>query len=240
MSHPQAAASMHSEARRVDVIDDDPEFRQSLAWILQSVGYTVETFASADDFLIRQHHGNASVALIDLLLPGMTGLALCREILTRRMPIAFILISGHADVPSAIEAIRLGATDLLEKPFSSQKLLDVVDKAQQAACLKQKQWEEEQQADRRVQELSPRERDVFQAMAAGMVTKEIAKRLGISGRTVDVHRSRIMYKLGVRSPLQIAALLTILQRKTQRELPDVGSARLAATHPASELARPMG
>lgn len=205
-----------TEARRVDVVDDDPEFSGALAWILRSVGYSVRNFAAAPEYLEQVPAATPSAVVVDLLLPGTTGLSLCREIVARQLPCAFIMTSGHADVPSAVETMRLGAVDFLEKPFTRQRLLEVVDDGLRAAARKQQRRQEEEEAERCLEGLSGREREVFNAIAAGLVTKEIARRLGISTRTVDVHRSGIMQKLRLESPIQLGNLLAILERKAVR------------------------
>lgn len=207
---------MNAEPRYVDVVDDDPEFAQSVSWILSSIGYAVQIFTTAPEFLDRVSPALPRAVMIDLLLPAMTGLSLCRELVARQLPCAFVMVSGHADVASVVETMRLGAIDFLEKPFTRQRLLEVADAALRAACRKQKRQREEEQVDRCLEALSAREREVFDAMGAGLVTKEIARRLGISARTVDVHRSRIMQKLSVGSPAQLGSLLAIVERKTLR------------------------
>jgi FixJ family two-component response regulator len=208
--------STQGQLGRVYVVDDDPGVNESITWTLNSVGYIVETFLGAPEFLSKAKIANPSVVIIDLLLPGMTGLNLCREILARRLACSFVVISGHADVPSALEAMHLGAIDLLEKPFSRQRLLEIVDKALRVACANHRRIAEEDEVNRRLQDLSPRERQVFDAIAAGLMTKEIAKQLELSVRTVDVHRSRITQKLGLESPLQLANLLAVIERKASR------------------------
>lgn len=207
-----ADASTSTEIAYVVVVDDDSEVCQSIAWTLNSVGYSVQTYPSVDAFLAQPVPGQPLTVLIDLLLPGMTGLGLCREILARDIPCVFAVISGHADVPTAVEAMKLGAIDLLEKPFGKQRLLEVVSKATATARERSSHRHEAAETLRRLESLSPREREIFDAIASGLVTKEIAKRLEISGRTVDVHRSRIMQKLGIESPLQIANILAIVKQ----------------------------
>jgi two-component system, LuxR family, response regulator FixJ len=199
---------------QVYVVDDDPEVGRAISWALDSVGYSVAVYPVAEEFLSQATTSDPSVVIIDMVLPGMTGLNLCREIVWRAIPCAFVMISGHADVPSTVEALHLGATDLLEKPFSHQRLVDAVHRTLHVARVRHKNRLEEREISQRVAELSPREREVFQAVAEGLVTKEIAKRLGVSPRTVDVHRSRIMQKLGLDSPLQLANVLVVMERKT--------------------------
>lgn len=200
-----------SEVGHVLVVDDDDGLRQSIAHTLSSVGYSVEAFPSADVFLSHAISAEPTTVLIDFLLPGMTGLDLCREIIARNLPCTFSVISGHADVPSAVEAMKLGAVDLLEKPFGRQRLLEVVKKALDAAHHRAVNRAAEASTLQRLESLTPREREVFEAVASGLVTKEIARRLGISARTIDVHRSRIMQKLGIESPLQLASVLASLK-----------------------------
>jgi len=195
---------------RVYVIDDDADVRQSVEWVLRLVGYEVRTFASADAFLDLDVTPDPCCLIVDLLLPSMTGLKVCREVEARRSSCAFLMITGYGDVPSAVEAMKLGAVDFLEKPFSQQRLLDAVSLAIAQARENHRRQSSESQYAARLAQLTCRERQVLDAVAAGLVTKEVARRLGISSRTVDVHRSRIMQKLGIESPLQLAKILAIL------------------------------
>lgn len=198
---------------QVYVVDDDADVRESVTCTLRSVGYAVETYREAAEFLSGKAGFVPSVVIVDMLLPGMTGLGLCREIVRQELPCAFVVISGHADVSSAVETMRLGAIDLLEKPFGRQRLLEVVNKALHVAHARYKLSVEKDEAVRRLSQLSPREREVFDAVASGLVTKEIAKRLQISTRTVDVHRSHVMQKLKIQSSWQLATLLAIVGQK---------------------------
>lgn len=207
---------MDITAMLIDVVDDDANFAQSAAWVLQSFGYATRTFSTGYHFLCELSITVPNVVIIDLLLPGMTGLHLCHEIVARQVPCAFVVVSGHADVRSVVEVMQLGAIDLLEKPFTRQRLLEVAGDAAQAACKRQRLLQEEMQTVKLLQELSTREREVFDAVAAGLVTKEIAKHFGISARTVDVHRSRIMRKLGMSSPLQFGSILAVVERMSQQ------------------------
>jgi len=210
--------ALATDGTKVFVVDDDSAVGSSIALTLSSVGYCVESFSCAYAFLAHANASKPSVAIIDMILPGMTGLHLCREINLRRIPCSFLMISGHADVPSAVEAMRMGAIDLLEKPFSRQRVLEVVNKGARLAELNHKIRLEEDDVTRRLEELSPRERVVFDAIAEGLVTKEISKRLEISDRTVDVHRSRIWQKLAIDSPSRLATFLAIHDRKAFRTL----------------------
>lgn len=201
---------MDELANHVIVVDDDSDMRESIAWILSSLGYSVQAFATADEYLNAPICAEPCCLLADLLLPGMTGLNLCREIAARQTPCSFVMISGFGDIPSAVEAMRLGAIDFLVKPFSRQQLLDAVGRAIQKARDFAQDRLKKKNFSTRMSQLSVREQEVLNAVASGLVTKEIANLLAISTRTVDVHRSRIMHKLGIESPLQLANVLAIL------------------------------
>jgi FixJ family two-component response regulator len=200
----------------VYVVDDDRDVRDSVKWILGSVGYRVKVFADAQTCLEQVEGDEPICFLVDLLLPGMTGLRLCQEFLTGHPSFAFVLISGHADVPSAVEAMKLGAVDFLEKPFSRERLLAVVHEAMRLATCRQKKVAEEDDVEERLNTLSAREREVFQCMAEGLATKQIARSLGISNKTIDVHRSKIMKKLQVDTPTQLGRLFYLSNRHRER------------------------
>ncbi len=201
---------MDGVSSHVCVVDDDPAMRESIAWILKSVGYSVQSFASADEYLAAPNSTDPSCVITDLLLPGTTGMNLCREIASGESPCSFVMISGYGDIPSAVEAMRLGAIDFLVKPFSRQQLIDAVSRAMQKAYDDQQERQSKKEYATRMAKLSDREHEVLNAVASGLVTKEIASRLSISPRTVDVHRSRIMHKLGIESPMQLANIFAIL------------------------------
>jgi FixJ family two-component response regulator len=201
---------MRTAVRDVYVVDDDGCVRESLVAVLSSVGYSVKTFSTADEFLSADLGPAPYCLVVDLLLPGMTGLQLCREVRARHpSSSAFVMISADGDITSAVDAMRLGAVDFLEKPFSHQRLLESVDRAIRAVETTQESCEAKQECLSRLARLTTREREVLDAMALGLVTKEISKRLSISTRTVDVHRSRIMEKLDLESPLQLANFLAM-------------------------------
>lgn len=204
-------------ANVVHIVDDDPDLRDSLACVLNSVGYAVVQYPTADEFFHNigpslDADGGNHCLLVDLLLPGMSGLKLLREIRSRKAPFAFVVITGNGDVSSAVEAMRLGAVDFLEKPFTRGRLLDAVNGALRMARELQERTAAEEAVSARLAKLTEREREIFRALADGLLTKEIAKRFAISTRTVDVHRSRIMQKLGIASPLQLAHFITMLQQ----------------------------
>lgn len=214
---------MDSNCGVVHVIDDDPEVGKSIAWVLNSVGYQVEIQGTADQFLAKEIDASGCCLIVDLLMPGTPGMNLCRTIVARNVPCCFLVITGNGDVKSAVDAMQLGASDFLEKPFGKQQLLDAVGRAVRTADARHQSHKLELELDSRLAKLSARERGVFDAVSAGLLTKEIAKRLGISTRTVDVHRSRIMQKLEISSPTQLAHLLAFAERRRARLTPLMAS-----------------
>lgn len=204
------------ETMSVHVIDDDADVRASIEWTLRTEGYAVKVHASAQDFHSQQDECSPSCLVIDLLMPGMTGLQLCREIANSLGTFAFVMMSGHGDVSAAVEAMKLGAVDFLEKPCSRQKLLDAVQRASTRLLSEVAEIREEEQSRRQIEQLTAREKEVFEQMSQGRVTKEIAARLGISPKTVDVHRSRISQKLRFDSPTQMGRFVAIEHRRLRR------------------------
>jgi FixJ family two-component response regulator len=209
---------MAIETGRVYLVDDDDHICHSIAWVLKSVGYVVKTFTTAEQFLDEPIESVPYCLIVDLLLPGMTGLKLCRQVLSRDRACGFIVITGNADVPSAVEAMRMGAIDFLEKPFGRQRLLDSVDQTLQKVRLRYQNHLLQNEMLTRFATLTRRERDVFNKVAAGLPTKAIAASCGISTRTVDVHRSRILQKLGIESPTQLGHIISVLTRISEAGL----------------------
>lgn len=200
----------------VYVVDDNEEIRNSVKWTLTTVGYLVQTFDNAADCLHRIDAAIPTCVVVDLLLPGMTGLRLCRELIAMQANCAVVMISGHGDVTSAVEAMKLGAVDFLEKPFGREQLLHAVNQAIALVTRRQQEIREEDEVTERLQKLSAREREVLESMAAGLVTKQIAGKLGISPRTVDVHRSNIAQKMCIVSPSQLSHIMMLQSRRQSR------------------------
>jgi len=185
---------------RIHLLDYDAVDRVANLTLLEKVGHVVTAYDLVDDFL-RADLGDAPQCLIvDLLTPGLNGLQVCREIASRQIPCSFVITSSLSDVTSAVEAMRIGAVDFLEKPCRGPRLLEAVDRAIAAAQARHDELLRQRDMRGRIALLSSRERVVLDAIAEGLPTKSIAKRLEISTRTVDVHRSRIMQKLDVGSP----------------------------------------
>lgn len=195
----------------VCVIDDDRSIRESIGCLLSTAGYVVHTFSDADEFLLNPPEATAYCLIVDLLLPGLNGMELCRQLVAQDQPFAFIVITAHSDIPTAVEAMRMGAIDFLEKPFSNQDLIEATGRAMQVAIARHEVHREHENFSLLLAQLSPREREVLDFVAAGKSTKVIANQFGISPRTVDVHRSRIMSKLQIDSPMQLGKALEILR-----------------------------
>jgi len=191
---------MPPEHRFVHVVDDEGPMRRSLALLLRSAGYAVRSFANGDAFL------QAAAAdlpygcvLLDLRMPGMDGLAVQRAMTERRLTHPVVVITAHGTVPAAVQAMKAGACDVLEKPFSGEELLRAAQSAlERRNALLAAPWEAEE-AGVRLASLSPRETEVLRGLVAGCQNKVIALDLGISPRTVEIHRGNLMSKLGARS-----------------------------------------
>ncbi len=187
-----------SEAAQIYIVDDDAAVRDSLSILLSSAGYSVELFGSARAFLERNTPTRNGCALIDVRMPDMDGLQLQEELARRKTGLPVIIMTGHADVPLAVRAMKAGAADFLEKPISRVQLLASIEKAGRQARPSPPDPEVEA-AKRRISELTERERDVFDLLLVGLQSKAIARKLSISPRTVQVHRGRVMHKLKVQS-----------------------------------------
>lgn len=189
------------------VVDDDPSMRNGLRRLLKSAGYSVETFATAEDFLAFDKSGNDPECLIlDLQMPGMNGLDLQEELVAQNRIIPIIFVTGHGDIPSSVKAIKKGAVDFLSKPFDDEKLFDSVEEALIKAAKARTVWEEKEGIRQRLGTLTPREYEVLTHVIAGLLNKQTAYVLKISEKTVKVYRARIMEKMGVDSVAQLVRL----------------------------------
>ncbi len=204
-----------SDVGNVFVVDDDQKMLESMAWTLRSVGYDVTLCSDGPGCLDAFDSKHPLCVVVDLLLPGMTGLKLCEKLATHSN-CTFVMISGHGDVRSAVDAMKLGAIDFLEKPFNRDTLLTAVESGLETAKTQSEQMAEEEAVVSKMASLTSREREVFECMADGLVTKQIAAQLRSSPKTVDVHRSRISKKLGLVSPKQIAYVIYLSRRASAR------------------------
>lgn len=189
------------------VVDDDAAMRRSLAYLLDSAGWRVETFESAQDFLDHYNGHEPSCLVLDVRMPLMSGLGLQQTLKERGIHVPIIFLTGHGDLAMAVQAMKTGACDFLEKPCKDQVLLDAVTRAVRRSIQEGEIRLHTRTAQIALANLTMREREVAELMAAGKPNKIIARELAISDKTVQVHRHNTMEKLGVHSAAEIAQLL---------------------------------
>ena len=197
---------MMAVAPMVFVVDDEPSVRRSLTRLLASAGYTVEAFASAREFLARAPYAGPCCLVLDVRMPGLSGLELQETLAAAGRRMSIVFVTGHVDVPMSVRAMKRGAADLLTKPVDDKVLLAAIQRAlaKDVADL----GEEARVADvrKRVKLLSPRETEVFALVVTGMLNKQIAAALGISEKTIKVHRARVMEKMRAGSVAELVRL----------------------------------
>ena len=190
---------MTEEMGTVFVVDDDSSVRGGLGRLLKSVGLAVETFASAREFLERGRAEGPACLVLDVRLPELSGLDLQAELARAGVAIPIIFITGHGNVPISVRAMKAGAADFMEKPVDDQQLLDAVHRALERDRRVRQEQAEVAELRRRLESLTPREREVLAHVVAGRLNKQIAAELGTSEKTVKVHRARVMEKMKVSS-----------------------------------------
>jgi RNA polymerase sigma factor (sigma-70 family) len=190
---------MRADGLTVYIVDDDAAVRDSLALMLGLSGYRTAAFADAEAFLASWREHWTGCVVTDLRLPGASGLELQAQLRRQRSALPGIVITAHGDVPSARAAFRAEAVDFLEKPFDDAQLRAAIDRA---LALEERRLQRRGDAEK-LERLTPREREVLERAAQGLHAKEIAASLGISPRTVEVHKTRIMEKLGVRNVAEL-------------------------------------
>ncbi|NIB44935.1 response regulator transcription factor [Pseudomaricurvus alkylphenolicus] len=181
----------------VFVVDDDQDFRESLQWLLEGAGYDVIIYESAEAFL-EHYQQQPGCLLLDVRMSGMSGLALQQELKRREYVLPVIMITGHGDVPMAVQAMKNDAVDFIEKPFEDTQLLEVIDKTLAGTQQRFAEQNQQQEVLARWNSLSRRETDVARLVVSGSANREIADTLGISIKTVEIHRSRVMTKMEAR------------------------------------------
>jgi FixJ family two-component response regulator len=190
-------------ARLIYVVDDDDAFRDSLRWLLESAGYRVALFSSAERFLAAHRAGHGACLLLDVRMPGLSGIELQAELNRREDGIPVIFVTGHGDVPMAVEAVKKGAVDFIEKPFADSRLLALIERVAAMDDPARHDRAERQSAAARLNTLTEREREVLDRVCAGRRNKQIADELGISIKTVEAHRAHAMEKMGAASIAEV-------------------------------------
>lgn len=190
----------------VFVVDDDAAVCDSLTWLIKSAGLPVETYDSARAFLAHYRPDRPGCLVLDLRMPGMSGIELQERLARQEMSLPVIIITGHGDVPTAVKAMRAGAVDLLEKPFDGEVLLKSIRKALERDARNRHDWALWSEAADRLAALTSREHEVLELIVAGKSNKETAAELDVSPKTIEAHRGHIMHKVGVRSLAELVHL----------------------------------
>ncbi|GAA0405195.1 response regulator transcription factor [Cocleimonas flava] len=199
---------MTNQTQTVFIVDDDQAVRDSLADLMDSVGINVETYATANDFLGQYTSDRLGCLILDIRMPGMSGLELQQELIRRDTVLPIIFITGHGDVPMAVQAIQAGALDFIQKPFRDQDLLDRVNYALKSCDSQQNNQQQTQSVKKHIHNLTPREHQVMEMIVEGKANKVIAIDLGLSQRTIEVHRKNVMQKLEARSLAELVRIVT--------------------------------
>jgi two-component system response regulator FixJ len=192
-------AAQTNQGPTVFIVDDDAAIRFAMQALMDSVNLEHEIFGSADEFLEKANEHRPGCLVLDIRMPGLGGLELQEELIKRQSTLPIIFITGHGDVPMAVEAMQKGAVDFIQKPFRDQELLDRIREA--LATDEERREAQQQHAEiaLRLDRLTKREREVFELVVTGKPNKVIAYELGVSQRTVEIHRARVMEKMQARS-----------------------------------------
>lgn len=194
----------------VHIVDDDPAVRDALQWLLQSRGVGSMTWSSAEAFLATASANLFGCCLLDVRMPGMSGIELFDRLQAIHCRIPVIFLTGHGDVPMAVKALKDGAFDFIEKPYDDNALVDKVLAALSHDAIRSAKSETANQVRQRLAQLTQRELEVMRMILSGKLNKVIADELGIAMRTVEVHRSHIFEKMQVRSAVELSQLLVLL------------------------------
>lgn len=195
-----------SSQSTVFVVDDDQAMRNSLKWLIESVGMQVETYGSAEEFIRSYYPGRSGCLVLDVRMQGMSGLELQEYFLEQHINIPIIIITGHGDVPMSVRAMKSGAVDFIEKPFNDELLLESIRNALALDAKQRAHQAERAEVASRLAQLTPREHEVMEMVTAGKANKEIASSLGVSAKTVEAHRARVMEKMEASSLAELVKM----------------------------------
>jgi FixJ family two-component response regulator len=200
---------MMPEAAMVFVIDDDQSMRKSLARMLDAAHYVVELFESASNFLSRPAHPGPSCVVVDVQMPGLNGIELQKALIQRGREEQLVFITGHGNIPMCADVMKAGAIDFLPKPFKRKELLESIERALVRSAEQRQRACDKNQARALIEKLTPREHEVMQLVATGLLNKQVGSELGMAEKTVKTHRAHMMQKLGITS---VAELMVVLQK----------------------------
>ncbi len=210
----EAGTHMADQGPVAYIVDDDDAIRDSLQWLLESVRLRVKSYPTAQAFLDDYTEDQCGCLIVDIRMPGMSGLELLEVLAAKNSRLPVIVITGHGDVPSAVRAMKTGAVDFLEKPVVDQMLLDRVQQSIEAHRKVIEDRLRHAQVEDRMKRLTPREREIMASIVKGASNKAIASELGLSYKTVEVHRSRVMEKMEANS---LAALVRMVLKDVRPE-----------------------
>jgi FixJ family two-component response regulator len=207
---------MSEEKPIVFIVDDDPSIRSLLCKLIKSVGLQAEAFASSGEFLSQPPPAGPACLVLDVRMPGLSGLDLQERLVQLGLDIPIIFITGFGNVPQSVRAMKAGAVDFLQKPFENQTLLDAVNRALESDRTARLRHEEIHEIEARLATLTPREHEVFFLVATGLANKQVADELGLSEKTVKIHRSHVMQKMEARTFADLVRMAERANHKARR------------------------
>lgn len=195
----------------IHVVDDDQAVRESIEWLIESVGLNIRTYASANEFLENYTEDSLGCLILDVRMPGISGLDLQHILTERGIDLSVVFVTGHGDVPMAVRALKNGAVDFIEKPFNDQLLLDTIQSAVQKHSQRLKQRAELENLQTRYDNLTTREQEVMDRVVTGKPNRDVGGELGISVKTVEVHRAKVMEKMRARSIADLVKMAMMMR-----------------------------